>query len=247
MKRAQLRSLFLKVAIAATLLVSLLAATGVGPFNGLLTSSSDEAAESSTSSGGGGGGDGGSGEAAESEETQQAPAVSAPPAKALLTVEDLPAGWSLEVRGPQGSQDSICGTAFDVTSGGAAAPRIFFSRVPDGDYLAQTLVAFPEGGAAATLDRLRGLLDGCHEWTTLHSNGSEQTWSLDETTLPAVGDELVAFQLSATVGELPLETTQVVIRRGDVLNTVAYISGAETRQRIQPIADIADRKVQGTA
>jgi hypothetical protein len=245
MKRNHLRSLLLKVGIAATLFVGLLAATGVGPFNGLLASS-DEATESSDS--GSEGAEGGNTEPTEPEtgggEEGGATSVAAPGAGALLSVADLPTGWALEVRGPQGSQDSICGTSFDVTDGGAAAPRIFFSKVPDGDYLAQTLVAFPEGGAAAQLDRLRGLIDGCNEWTTVQSDGSEQAWTLSRATLPEIGDEMVAFSLSATVGQLPLETTQVVIRSGDVLNTVAYISGQDTQQRVQPIAEIADRKVQ---
>jgi hypothetical protein len=243
MKRNHLRSLLLKVGIAATLFVGLLAATGVGPFNGLLASS-DETAESSDSGSAGGGNTEPSEPGTGGGEETGGTSVAAPGAGALLSVTDLPAGWAVEVRGPQSSQDSICGTPFDVTAGGAAAPRIFFSKAPDGDYLAQTLVAFPEGGAAANLDRLRGLIDGCNEWTTVQSDGSEQAWTLSQATLPEIGDEMVAFSLSATVGQLPLETTQVVIRRGDVLNTVAYISGQDTQQRVQPIAEIADRKVQ---
>ncbi len=242
MKRNHLRSLLLKVAIAVTLLVGVLAATGVGPFSGVLTSS-DEAVESTGSSEGTAEEEGGE-QAAEESAEQAAPASVTAPAEALLRAGDLPPGWSVEVKSPQESHDSICGTRFDVTSGGVATPKIFFSRVPDGDYLAQTIVAFPEGGAAATLDRLRTLLDGCGELATEQSDGSTQTWALEHAQLPQIGDDMVAFRLSATVGELPLETTQVVIRRGDILNTVAYIAGSETRARIQPIAQIADQKVQ---
>jgi hypothetical protein len=137
-------------------------------------------------------------------------------AAALLRVEDLPRGYTVQPipeappddsgAGGQGGGTEPCGDVFDQLRGGepalsaiaAGTAEAEFSKGDDGPFLQQGLATTGDrAGLRSAVEAFRQLPTVCGEFTENDEQGSF-TMRLSPAPFPALGDELVAIKLDAT-------------------------------------------------
>jgi hypothetical protein len=137
-------------------------------------------------------------------------------AAALLRVEDLPDGYTLQPipesppdetdAGGQGAGVEPCGDVFDQLRGGepalsaiaAGTAEVEFSKGDDGPFLQQGLISSGDrAGLRSAVEAFRQLPKVCGEFTENDAQGTF-TMRLSPAEFPALGDESVAVKLDAT-------------------------------------------------
>jgi len=135
---------------------------------------------------------------------------------ALLRVEDLPDGYTLQPipesppddsdTSGQGGGAEPCSDVFDQLRGGdpalsaiaAGSAEVEFSKGDDGPFLQQGLLSSGDrAGLRAAVEAFRQLPKVCGEFTENDEQG-RFTMRLSPATFPALGDESVAVKLEAT-------------------------------------------------
>ena len=143
---------------------------------------------------------------------------------ALLTVEDMPSGWTIDDNVDDAIQ--VCNAAlFDELIDPDAEAKRHFTTGETGPFLTQHLAALEyEDDAIDGIDRIREAF-GCGEWTDASSG---TTWTISETTFPDLGDETAAYHVSSTGTDgVPTNGTAVVIRDGGVILLVVHVALGE--------------------
>jgi hypothetical protein len=137
-------------------------------------------------------------------------------AAALLRVEDLPDGYTLQPipesppeesdTGGQGGGAEPCSDVFDQLRGGdpalsaiaAGTAEVEFSKGDDGPFLQQGLLSSGDrAGVRSAVEAFRQLPKICGEFTENDEQGAF-TMRLSPAQFPALGDESVAVKLDAT-------------------------------------------------
>jgi hypothetical protein len=134
--------------------------------------------------------------------------------KALLTLDDLPPGWTT----PSPSPDSSAFCNQDITIRPTARADADFERGQS--FVFHGLGAYNRGEAAAAMDQERKTLANCTQWTETDSDGTTTTYRVRPLSFPKLGDETLAFRLSAEAAGAVAEVDGVFIRRGDVISRV---------------------------
>jgi ABC-type transport system substrate-binding protein len=213
------------VSIAAVVLL-VVGAAGCG-FSSTSTSSSGDVAEAQ----------------AEATTTTKAPPSMADLSTALLTLNDLPAGFSpIADTGGNSSDDSIVcqgarsgvfkdvsGTAGaktgkmrTVSSSGSSDPTVEFSQSQLGPFVMESLGVVDD--PKAEFDAGVEALDSCMSkpWTQTNSDGMTMTFSLAPVSFPKHGDDQAAYKLTAQASgvQIEIEGVIVLIRENGVLMVV---------------------------
>jgi hypothetical protein len=137
-------------------------------------------------------------------------------AAALLRVEDLPGGYTLQpgtpappdesATGGQGGGAAPCAEVFNQLRGGQPAlsaiasgtAEVEFSKGDDGPFLQQGLLSTGDRAALrAAVDAFRQLPTLCGEFTETDEQGSFTIRLRATSSFPALGDETVAIKLDA--------------------------------------------------
>lgn len=147
---------------------------------------------------------------------------------ALLIVEDMPAGWSIEEDAGDDDGDVVgqfCNVApvNELIDADAEAERRFTAG-ESGPFFTQLLTAMEyESDAEAGMDRIREAL-GCGEWTDAEA---DTTWTISEISFPDLGEETAAYRFSTTNGSSSTNGNVVAIRDGGVVLLVVHIELGE--------------------
>ena len=153
----------------------------------------------------------------------QAPDLS----RALLTLADLPTGWS-EAQPPESEDDvnsGFCGTgSASVTNVGKVSAE--FTGEAPGSLVAQTVSAYGVGDAKRVLDFLGETLRGCTEWRETTADGQVITYRFAPLPFPRLGDQSLTTRMKLEIGDVSVEVDIVVIRRGDIATLLAHIATA---------------------
>ena len=152
----------------------------------------------------------------------------------LLTVDDMPTGWSIDTTDSSNSSDGMpkCLQELDSLDTGpsdASAEAKFIgsaSGLPAAD---ETIGPFGPG-APSTFDQATAFLDSCSD-VSFDSDGQHISGTMGKMAFPAVGDQSAAWRMSYTVQGLPLTIDVVLARQGDlgVLVSAAYFGTADPR------------------
>jgi hypothetical protein len=145
---------------------------------------------------------------------------------ALLTVDDMPPGWSVQPpdKSSSNTSDPLCNgktTPLDLSS--ASAPSVTFVQGSFVPLLAQILFADPTGHIYS---ELKTELDACDgkQWTARDKDGTVTTYTLASESFPKMGDESHAWRLglksTGAVGSVDL----VAIRQGTVTIFIGGVS-----------------------
>ena len=143
--------------------------------------------------------------------------------KALLTLEDMPTGWSVKESKPSESTGEICGKkVFEVVS--TAKADIDFEKDAF-TTVTQAIRAYDSGEAKQGLDNALKVFETCKEWTDTAKDGSVTTYKLTPLSFPKLGDQTVALRLNLSNPPVVAQVDAVYVRRGDVVIIVGYTAG----------------------
>lgn len=163
-------------------------------------------------------------------DTPQAPAGpgDAQLADALLTVGDLPTGWSNIVDAPSTTSSTLCNVNLDkamVANATGKALRSFTKGGALGPFFAEVLVTLPGSDASNDFRTIRDGLKACNQWTEPNSSsdGTPTAYSGGELSFPAMGDESIAFRATSDATFLgSVRIDFAFVRHGHSLLFVAY-------------------------
>ena len=147
--------------------------------------------------------------------------------RALLTLADLPTGWS-EAQPPESEDDvnsGFCGAgSASVTNVGKVSAE--FTGETAGSLVAQSVSAYAAGDAKRVLDFLGETLRGCTEWRETTADGQVITYHFAPLPFPRLGDQSLTTKMKLEIGDVWVEVDMVVIRRGDIATLLAHIATA---------------------
>ncbi len=141
---------------------------------------------------------------------------------AVLTLADLPPGWSAMAPGMSGSGFRICGEE-QGPSGNGDAVEVRFQRSQSGPFVFQSLLPLPPGYGPAAMMLLRDIFHPC-EWDEFDPEGGIAAGRLSDLPFPGVGDDHIALRLDLEMPVFSLQGDIVVIRRGDAVAILVHLA-----------------------
>jgi hypothetical protein len=193
--------------------------------------------------------------------------------KRLLTVSDMPTGYSAKAQATSGPGDSpapedsssLSATTaecaqlfnqFDAESSSATSQgqaTVKFQKSPTGPFVTETLESYTDAaGLQKDMARVREAVDKCHDFSMKEDDGSEVKMTFSAASFPKMGDETVAFQLGARVTtsgrSLSVGGYMVAVRDGNVVTTIiAYGLPSVDATEVETITKKAVEKVAPVA
>lgn len=166
--------------------------------------------------------------------------------EALLTVEDLPVGYSVWTdEDDDQNDDEPCEGRFENVSEATVEAEASFSKGSFGPFLAHALGAFDqEATAKKAMAVVRAGLNDCQTYETTDEDGTVTTVRLTPLSFPKFGDETFALRLTAE-GPFSASGDIIFMRRGPAVALVLHIAllaGADTDETVR-IVENADRKL----
>ena len=137
----------------------------------------------------------------------------------VITLEDLPAGWTTGAADDDESDDDFCGVAAPTD---LAEPveeaESSFQQSDFGPFLSSVAGRFESDEVAAQLleDFSTGF-EACNGYTEVDENGTETTYSIEPLSFPDLGDDTFSVRLAASTALGPFALDVVFTRVDDVL------------------------------
>ncbi|MCW2746024.1 MAG: hypothetical protein JWM48_2574 [Mycobacterium sp.] len=145
---------------------------------------------------------------------------------ALLSVTDLPTGWTADTSSTSPDSGFSGCSALEAVGGHSKANRAkaegSFTAGGVGPLL-QEMVAVPSDETAAqAMTKLRSALNTCRSFTSTDADGKKTTFTTSALSFPKLGDETFAVQITAPnpLGQLVADV--VVVRLGNTVVELAY-------------------------
>lgn len=174
------------------------------------------------------------------------------PKAALLTLEDMPAGWTegapiggdqFPTRAPDARLNvPMCGSepleGWDSIADGSAN----FAAGEEGPFVVHSVRVYEDDHAREAMNAFEEARDSCEEWTNERTDVSYRHEALS---FPSYGDQTAADRISGQGEQLSLRGNIVVWRRGNVLSTLllATESDSPNDQRFQSMTETADQRL----
>ena len=156
-------------------------------------------------------------------QTPATPSASASPAtdlnKALLTLSDMPPGWSPDTQSPDSASDApSCSPLKDgLWKHLPQSAEADFSQSDTGPFLLELLAGGSADQANTAMQALIKATGQCTTFTQKTDSGTN-TWSLAPLSFPSYGDATYAFRLSITADMgISAGGDVVIVRKGGVL------------------------------
>jgi hypothetical protein len=172
----------------------------------------------------------------------EAPARAQAPA-ALLTPADLPGEW---VEGPVPDngfgEATFCGAGRPQRAAAEESARAWFQGGMLGPIVYHTVDRTPD--AEAVMEDFRALAVPC-DWEVM-GDGVHERYRLEGLSSPALGDDSLAYRLTADLGGAFLAADVIVIRRGGIVSLLVHAAldatapplvDTETTERLAGLAD----------
>lgn len=135
----------------------------------------------------------------------------------LLTVEDLPTGWSIGETDDSPSND--CGSDLISSSPVERATVTFVQGGGFGPVLVEVLARFDDGDQA--FDQMRKIMGACPTTTSTDGSGNTVTYTYSSLSFPKIGDATFASHVAVS-GTFPYAGNIVIVREGDVLAMIVH-------------------------
>jgi hypothetical protein len=138
----------------------------------------------------------------------------------LLTVEDLPTGWSPYTN----SDDEDTGEGCDAEP--SLQPDVeaetTFSQGSFGPFLVESLGLYGDDRAADdAVTEFRAMTERCQSYTTTEDDGSTTTVTFSPLSFPKLGDDTYAVHMDVAA-MFPIAANVVLVRDGDVLMIISH-------------------------
>jgi hypothetical protein len=153
------------------------------------------------------------------------PSIEARLHAALLTLADMPPGWTTTDPSPGSGAASadFCGVP-SVESQELGKVEADFQGGQLGPFFTEELAQIKPGVAKSQLDALAQALPGCQPQTETQDDGSALTYRVSPLAFPTLGEQTVAVRLKVDGSLLPIEGDAVFIRRANSIAIVALLA-----------------------
>lgn len=178
------------------------------------------------------------------------------PKAVLLTMEDMPAGWTegapiggdqFPTRAPDARLNvPMCGSepleGWDSIADGSAN----FAAGEKGPFVVHSVRVYEDEHATEAMNAFEEARDSCDEWT---NERTDVTYRHETLSFPSYGDQTAAERISGQGEQLSLRGNIVVWRRGNVLSTLllATESGSPDDKRFESMTETADKRLADIA
>jgi hypothetical protein len=187
------------------------------------------------------------------EDTPTTEDASVDPSAALLALEDLPTGYSVEPddddeeETPTGCQQL---RALDEANGEPLAKaEVTFAAGQFGPFINHQVSVLTEGTAEGQFEEFRSAINqpSCQEFTDETEDGQTATYTLRPLSAPALGDQTVALRMTGDEPAFNITYDFVAERIGDTVSflgvaSVPVLGGGPPS--LEPLARRADEKLQ---
>lgn len=181
-------------------------------------------------------------------------------AEALLSLEDLPSGWTVS----EDTSEDIAGEATidnpkceefnailedDSEVEGLSEGDVAFSQGDWGPFLNQTIASMEGNEIEKAFSAFSHALSACDGFTETKDDGSKVEYKLQPMSFPDLGDDSLAFTMSADADGFPFELDAVVVRvdQNLVLMASAGIGQGLTGEELEAVVRTAVAKVKDAA
>lgn len=159
---------------------------------------------------------------------------------ALLTLEEMPFGWSVEPPSEENnSSTDFCGKKLPSKSGEVDKANVSFAKGIGVPTLEHSVLRLKSGQGALLMNRFLNLFEDCRSFKQ-----DGQTIEVQPLSFKQVGDESISARFVAT-NELGLTAAgdMVLWSRDDLVTYVLYISFSPSQVILDMFVDKADRKL----
>ena len=140
--------------------------------------------------------------------------------KALLTINDMPTGWTTTPPEAEDDDADFCGVDFESTA--IVDIEVGFQQSQTGPFIGHSLQLFPAGEGKRSFEAGVERASSCTEFTVTNEDGTVNTWRIWPLSFPEVGDDTLAFRVRAEVAFFGSATVDIIAsRRGDVISVFA--------------------------
>jgi hypothetical protein len=140
--------------------------------------------------------------------------------KALLTINDMPTGYSIDSSNDD-DDDTPSGCkpldSLPDTDQYPDSAEINFTKGSFGPFVGEGITALPEGQAHKLLGELADALSKCSTFSSKNDDGTTTKATLQPLSFPKLGDETFAVRLAMDAEGFPLTLDLVVVRSGSNL------------------------------
>lgn len=183
--------------------------------------------------------------------------------KSLLTVDDLPDGWSYDSEYGDGggsdsrttSEDPGCAkltaalsSADDTATSGEG--DVSFSKSEYGPFLTQTVRSRGDDNPVKAMKSLRDALKGCDFFTMVDdARGVKTDYVVSDLSFPELGDDMVAMTLRSSTEGQSVDMPMVIVRVDQALVMLASfaLGGRMEANEFEAVVRTAVKKVKAVA
>lgn len=172
---------------------------------------------------------------------------------ALMSLDDMPAGWSPGVGDEDEGDDDglqLCGDTsprpadeFSAVAGAQAE----FQQAELGPYYFQSIAAFEGDLAAQAMEFFRELMADCPDWEETDEDGTTLAYSVSPMSFGTYGDETFALRITASGVPLfgSLQADMALIRYGRFVAYQGYVFlGSAGDFSLTTMVELADQKAR---
>lgn len=167
---------------------------------------------------------------------------------ALLTLDDMPTGWSLEKSGIEEKNEDPTYTFLckDLQSRALDSANAEFSAGELGPVLHHNIAVYQSDDAKKAFSDLVSTYLECPGWTVTNEDGTEEAYRLSLISFSELGDESFAVRVTTEIPSLgTLTFNSVFIRQGRIITSIGHLSiGPVDSEQTEMFAALAFRKLQ---
>jgi hypothetical protein len=149
--------------------------------------------------------------------------------KLLLTLPDLPTGWSIDPS--QSNPDDTSAFSgcpslnnMDKTFPSTARANIDLTKSTEGPFAGEKLQSYSGDNATKGMAALRPAAAACTSIKSTAPDGTVYDLTMAEMSFPAIGDESVAFQLTGNINTTPVDGQFVYARKGNLVSAISAVA-----------------------
>ena len=146
--------------------------------------------------------------------------------KALLTLDDMPTGFTVDPpdADDEGGTDP-CGRSTELRQRAVQNVEAGFAKGQLGPFVSHTIGLFRSGTAKDAMDYARKVFEECREWSDTTGDGTVLKFRLSPVSFPRLGDQTFAMRVDVDGGSVKAQGDLVYVRRKDVIFLLANTMG----------------------
>lgn len=144
--------------------------------------------------------------------------------KALLSLDDLPAGWAVRTENEEDEADKETYTFLcqEYQKQSIAKVNADFQKGQVGPFLVNSVVTYPPGEAESQFVAMLSAVDQCATFTDTQ-DGTTTEWAVTPISFPKLGDQSFAIRASSEFVLGFIEVDSVYIRISDTVTSIQYM------------------------